>query len=298
MRRTTIVVRWLTLVSAVLLTWSAQATPVTVASDISNIFMGTASSTTGRFDVNASAAALGFSSPMNATSATLSFQFSDNTDPYATISGYSGTTSLVQGATTCGSTLGSCVEHYYWVDPYSTTNSDPIETARVTVGNQTANASSPYHLSTVGPYLTAQGSTSCSFFGCGFIPVTRSDCGTFLGGYFCTGPWPVYTQNWTYYSAYDGNFSLSLTLDAAGLLDLSSDGLLDFSLSAFAGDFNFLSASLTADIFERTDGPDDPIDPVDPVPPVGVPEPATPAMLLTGVLMLLVRKRKELRYGK
>jgi hypothetical protein len=74
--------------------------------------------------------------------------------------------------------------------------------------------------------------------------------------------------------------------------------LLDFSLSAFAGDFNFLSASLTADIFERTGGPDDPIDPVDPVPPVGVPEPATPAMLLTGLLMLVVRKGKALRYGK
>jgi hypothetical protein len=293
MRLSKVALRWFALVSAPLLNWSALATPITVASDISNVFMGTASSTTGRFDVNSSATALGFSAPMNVASATLSFSFSDNTDPYSITSGYTGSSTLVQGTTTCGSTLGSCVEHYYWVDGYATTNSDPIETARVTVGNQTANASSPYHLSTVGPYLTAQGSTSCSFFGCGFVPITRSNCGSFLGGYFCTGPWPVYNQNWTYYSAYDGNFSLSLDLDAAGLLDLGNDGFLDFSLSAFAGNFNFLSASLTADIYERTGNVDpiDPVDPNNPVPPVGVPEPATPAMLLTGLLMLAARKK-------
>jgi len=183
------------------------------------------------------------------------------------------------------------VEHYYWVDPYATTNSDPIETARLTVGSQTADASSPYHLSTVGPYLTAQGSTNCGYFGCGFVPITRSNCGNFLGGYICTGPWPVYLENWTYYSAYDGNFSLSLTLDAAALLDLGSDGLLDFSLSALAGNFYFRSASLTADIFERTDDPVDPVDPVDPNTPVGVPEPAAPAMFVAALIALAIQRK-------
>jgi hypothetical protein len=141
--------------------------------------------------------------------------------------------------------------------------------------------------------LQAQGQTVCGWLGCGFVPVTRSNCGNFLGGYFCTGPWPVYSQNWTYYSAYDGNFSLSLDLDAAGLLDLGTDGLLDFSLDAFAGDFNFLSASLTADIFARSVvvDPTDPTDPVDPTPPVGVPEPSTYALYFAALLGFGINRR-------
>jgi len=287
--------RWSALMCAPLFACSAQATVVTVASDVSNITHVSSSSTlTGSFDINPSAATLGFSSPMSVTSATLSFQFGDNTDPYSTTSGYTGGSRLAQGATTCGSTLSSCVEHYYWIDQYGTTNSDPIETARVTVGGQTADASSPYHLTTVGPYLTAQGYTSCNFLGCGFVPTTRSDCGAWLGTTFCTGPWPVYLENWTYYSAYDGNFSLSITLDAAGLLDLGSDGLLDFSIGALVGNFNFLSASMTADISERTGDPVDPIDPIDPIdpnPPVDVPEPAAPAMFFAALVALAIQRK-------
>jgi hypothetical protein len=288
MRLTPIAVVKFALANALLLASVAQATPITVASNISNLFVDATSSTTGTFDINASAATLGITAPLNALSATLTLSFSDNIDAYTTASGFTGSSTLKQGTTTCGSTLGSCVEHWYWVDPYATSYSDPIETARVTVGAQSATASSPYHSSTVGPYLTAQGSTSC------IVPVTRSNCGYFLGGYFCTGPWPVYTENWTYYSAYDGAFTLSLDLDAAALLDLGTDGVLDFSLSALAGNFNFLSASLTADIIARTGGVDpvDPVDPIDPVPPIDVPEPATLGLLLAGLFLLFARGRK------
>jgi hypothetical protein len=97
-------------------------------------------------------------------------------------------------------------------------------------------------------------------------------------------------ENWTYYSAYDGDFTLSLTLDAAGLLDLGTDGLLDFSLSSLAGNYYFRSASLTADITERTGNPVDP-DPIDPNPPVGVPEPSTPVMFFAALVALAVQRR-------
>jgi hypothetical protein len=302
MRPTKIAVQKVLLASALLLSSAAQAVPITVSSDISNLFVDGASSATGRFDINASAVSAGINSLLSVTSATLSFSFSDNIDGYTTTSGFTGGSTLMQGTTTCGPTLGSCVEHYYWVDPFATSHADPIETARVTVGSRTADASSPYHQSVVGPYLTAQGQTVCGWLGCGFVPVTRSDCGSWLGTTFCTGPWPVYTQNRTYYSAYDGAFSLNLMLDNAALLDLGTDGLLDFSLGALAGNFNFLSASLTADVFARTGGPSptDPVDPIDPVDPgpIGVPEPGSFGLLLAGFFALFAGTAKGRLVGR
>jgi len=289
MRLTKVTLQGFALACAALLTWSAQATPITVASDISNLYIGAASSATGRFDVNASAAALGFGSPLSVTSATLSFLFNDNVDPYTTLSGFTGSTTLVRLPDTCGSTLSSCVQHYNWLDRYQTYYLDPLEAATVTVGNQTVTESPTFHHSVFGPSLTPQGHTSCGAFGCGFVPLTRPDCSQSFGVTFCAGPWPVYTQAFTIYEGYDGAFSLDLNLDAAALLDLGNDGFLDFSLSAFAGDFNFLSASLTADIFERIGD----VDPVDPAPPARVPEPATPAMLIAGLLMLAVCNRRR-----
>jgi hypothetical protein len=100
-------------------------------------------------------------------------------------------------------------------------------------------------------------------------------------------------ENWTYYSAYDGEFTLSLTLDAAGLLDLGNDGLLDFSLSALAGNYYFRSASLTADISERSGDDPNPVDPnpIDPNLPVGVPEPSTPAMFFAALVAFAIQRR-------
>jgi hypothetical protein len=153
-------------------------------------------------------------------------------------------------------------------------------TVEVTVGAQTATVGSTQTLGSFGGsgYL---GESVCGPFGCGFVYQTRPYCGIFLGGYICNGSWPIFEQWVTVTDISTGDFSLTVALDAASLLDLSIDGVLGFALSSLYGDFNFVSASLTADVLSGGITPQPPD-----VTPTSVAEPSMLLLIETGLMLI------------
>ena len=88
---------------------------------------------------------------------------------------------------------------------------------------------------------------------------------------------PYFTNYYSYFSGYNGGFTLTQYLDPTRLSSLSIDGTLNFAISTF-GDLYFNSAILTAEINENPQS-------------AVVPEPGTMMMLGAGFLGLAV-------YGK
>jgi hypothetical protein len=294
----TMLTRCSSLLLASLFALPSYATPVTVASNISNLVIGEQVSATGSFDINTAAGGIGLSSPYTVNSATLTFLFADNAGEYGESSWPSYMSSaFYQGADVHCNTL-NCPHTYYYLDTYGTYGADPWETAIVNVGDQSATASTTVTHDQYMGATFALGGDSCGTFGCAYVPVTRPHCGSFLGTSFCDGPWPVYEQILHSYDSNGGAFSITMALNATSLLDLASDGVLNFSLGASLGNFNFLSASLLADISVGAGpgptGPTDPTDPTNPQDPVAVPEPSSLFMMAMALFCVVgVQSRKS-----
>jgi len=275
------------------LAWiSASSTPITVSSGAAATLVAPGSPLSGSFDINAAVASAGLSGPLSISAGTLTFRFSDDVDASVRTASSGGSlTNLSYDFLGNPHYTGS---YYYWLETQLVNYGNPLETASVTVGGTTSAGSSPYAFHESASGLTQRTHTVCNFLGiCDLVPNTTRICSSgFVSG--CTD-YNIYDQTITSTSGYSGDFAVTMSLDALAITDLLADGLLDFLVAPTAGDFNFLSASLTFDIpgGSGDPGPDTPVEPPD----NSVPEPASLTLVIICMSCLLaMRARRRSRH--
>src|SRR6185295_14068198 len=110
---------------------SADADTLSVVSGLSQTYLSQSSTISGNFDINSATASLGYSIPMNIVGGSITFNFSDNSDPlsYTQSSGYRLLNTICG---TGGGPFSICVPvGNYYLEQNVATYYDPIE--RVTV---------------------------------------------------------------------------------------------------------------------------------------------------------------------
>lgn len=264
-------------VSTLAVVASANAAVVSVAANLPSQYIAGGSAINGSFDVNSAAGGLGYSAPYNVSGGTMTFRFSDNVDPTpATVAYYTQFLDIE-----CF--LGQCYStgRYYFVDVTSTSFADPVERADVASGGMSGSATSDV-------FNFAMNISHDS----GIYAATHQECSSLLN--VCTTVrdkrligninYDVYKRNLTYFYGYTGDFSLTMSLDSAAILDLSADGIIDFDITAGAGDFIFQSASLNVTVNENG---------VIPREPNGIPEPGSFMLLGLGLVGLVSLRRRQ-----
>ncbi len=249
---------------------TVHGTIITTQSSQSSVYIAPGLNFNQSFNINGLLTEDLYTPPYDITSASVTFTFSDEDDPYSYYNStdvggtyreitnyYREETENVEVTTSTGQTT-------------SYANTSPITHERQYTGG--------LRYITAERYRTEYYEVKVSDIGCGFLWL--QPC------YDKKSREVLEYRYYRYESYYDENlndpdqFSFTWQLNTTSLADLISDGIIDYEISSTLGDFNFSSASLSFDIHQKL---------------TVVPEPTTMILFGTGIagLAAVGRRRRK-----